>query len=390
MGAGHCVNLLPLAERLLARGHKVFVAARDLAVARHVFGSLPVHYLAAGFTSSRPSNAVAMPRTFAHILHNTGFGEWETLEAMTAAWRNLLDLVQPDVVVCEHAPMALLASHASGRRHVVIGTGFFSPPDIAPLPDLRDWLPPMPAELYESEMAVLNRVNRVLTSAGKLPLPRLSSLYADVDANFLLTFRELDHYPQRPQSEYWGMWSPGGGHTLTWPASTMPKVFAYLKPPLPVWKLADVLTLLRQSPITAAVYVAGMDPAWLRQFQSPNMLTFAEPLDIRGIARDCDFAILNGNAGTATDLLLRGVPQLHIPIYLEQATFSRRITSLGAGIMAESNRLDQIADGLQRLMASSSYREAAQQFAQRYAEFDAERSVNAIIDRILLLAQSAK
>jgi hypothetical protein len=44
-GAGHCVKLAPIAGRLIDRGHDVWLAPRDLATARHIFGSLPVRYL---------------------------------------------------------------------------------------------------------------------------------------------------------------------------------------------------------------------------------------------------------------------------------------------------------------------------------------------------------
>jgi UDP:flavonoid glycosyltransferase YjiC (YdhE family) len=388
MGAGHCVNLFPLAKGISDRGHTVYVAARDLSAARHVFGSLPVHYLAAAYMSSRMPNAVALPRTFADILHNTGFGDQETLEAITSAWRHLFVLVRPDVVICEHSPMALLASHVLGIRRVVVGTGFFSPPDVSPLPDLRDGLRPPTDVLNECEVAVLQRVNRVLEAAGKPALPRLSSLYAEVDSNFLLTFEELDHYSQRSQTEYWGMWCPTGGRTPVWPEGSGPRVFAYLKPPIPNWKLGDVLNILRQSLIRAVICVSGADDNWLNQFQTPSMSIFTDRLNVREIARQCDFAILNGNAGTATELLLHGVPQLHIPIFLEQATFTRRVTDLGAGLMAESNRPDQFVTELAKMQTSSSYRDAALRFANRYVRYDPDVSMSSILDRIELLVVS--
>jgi hypothetical protein len=369
MGAGHCVNLLPVARRLVERGHTVYFAPRDLVSAKRVFGALPVPYLAAPYSCSRPPNAVSLPRTFADILHNTGFGDQETMETLLSAWCRLIEFVQPAVVVCEHAPMALLASHALGRRRVVLGTGFFSPPDVSPMADLRDWLPPEPNELLRYEQAVLARINHALTNAGKAPLARVASLYAEVNANFLLTFAELDHFPDRPPAHYWGMWSPPTGSSPAWPLGDGPRIFAYLKPPMPPWKAGEVLGLLRRSRSRSLVWMPGADPKWLAQFHGSNFSVASGPLDIRQVAEQCDLAILNGNAGTATELLLHGVPQLQIPIYLEQTVFSRRVVQLGAGLMAESHRLDQIAGQLSLLLSSDAYRRAAMQFAQRYKAF---------------------
>jgi UDP:flavonoid glycosyltransferase YjiC (YdhE family) len=147
--------------------------------------------------------------------------------------------------------------------------------------------------------------------------------------------------------------------------------------------MSALLTVLREVHLPSLVYVPDGDPAWLAQFQSPLLRFTTAPVDIRQVARHCDLAILNGNAGTATDLLLNGVPQLHVPLYLEQEVFSRRVVDLGAALLAAPNRPEQFAVRLTTMIHGlDQFGEAAAKFAAKYAAFDAERSIAEIVSRI--------
>ncbi len=381
-GAGHCVNLAPIAEGLAARGCSVWVAARDLTTARRIIGPSDVQYLQAPFLSGAAQSQIRPTRSFAHILHNIGFGDDAQLDVLVSAWHHLFDLVRPDVVICEHAPTALLASRRYACRRVVLGTGFFSPPAVAPMPELRYWLPP-DSELAHVEAEILERVNQLLDRRHSQPLERLSQLYSDADEDFLLTFRELDHYPQREAAGYWGMWSPSQHDVPPWPEAAGPRIFAYLKRLPSSSHMALLLASIRGVRLPSLVFVTDGNPAWLRRFHSPLLRFLTKPVDIHTVASQCDLAIHNGNAGTATALLLAGVPQLSIPLFLEQEVFSRRIADLGAAVEATANRPEQFGIRLMTLIHQRErHREAAQKFAARYADFDATDSVRQILARI--------
>ena len=385
-GLGHCINLMPIAAGLLLRGHTVYVAARDLTAATKVLGHLPVKFLQAPFLSGRFKPRIAMPRSYAHILINTCCDDQYRFEILLSAWRNIFELVGPDVVVCEHAPMALIASRLYTVRRVIIGTGFFSPPAMAPLPDLRPWLPKDIEGLQSNELAVLERINKVLDAAGQPTMTYLAQMFADADENFLLTFEELDHYGQRPTAEYWGMWSPIGGDEPHWPECSGPRVFAYLKPATADWKPETIFSALQKMDVSALVYLPEISNDLLKQFTSHHIRISTSPIDARKAARQCDLAVLNGNAGTATECLRAGVPLLNAPIFLEQTIFSFRVAKIGAGLVVQPDHPEQIADHFSRLLSASSFRESARKFSERYISYDPTAAAEQILYRLNLLA----
>lgn len=382
-GTGHCVNLKPIAERLIERGHDITFAARDLATAKRVFGPLRVSYFQAPFLVSNVPDSVRRPYSFAEILHNVGFGDDQRLEVLLQAWRNLIATIQPAAIVCEHAPTALMASRWFAVRTFVIGTGFFSPPDVSPWPNVRPNSPPGTVESARTcELQLLARMNGILDGDGLAPLARLSQLYSSVDDTFLTTFRELDHYADRAATPYYGVWQPEGGVMPNWP-STGPRVFAYLQPASGHWPLVPALNSLRNTRCSTVVYVPGLDQRQFASFAHAN-LTFANgPVDMAAVARNCEFAIHNGNAGTATTLLLAGIPQVIIPLHLEQAVFSQRIVELGAGLALRPDRVERLETAFSILVEHQEFKTSARKFAARYATFDAIKSQMKICDRIL-------
>jgi UDP:flavonoid glycosyltransferase YjiC (YdhE family) len=378
-GLGHLVPLASIIGALTKRGHQLFAAVRELAHLEAVFGDLEVLYLQSPVKTTRAANCVNTPRTFAHILHNAGFGEPSELTVMTRAWRNLYEFIQPDLILFDYSPTAVLASRAIETKRVVIGTGFCCPPDACPLPDFRPWLPAQSELLRRDEDRVLANVNRLLESWRLEPLDRLARLHVQVDATILATFPKLDAYPNRGEAEYFGVWSNAGGKEPVWPAATGKKVFAYLKhfPGLP-----QLLEALNRSRRPALVYLDPPDADLRTRFESPTLRFEPEPLDLNAIGKTCDLAILNGGHGATASLLLAGKPLLEIPLNLEQSLNSAAVTRLGAGLTGDLNQPTQNITQFLALLQSDEYARAARRFAAEHVGFDPERQVERIVHRI--------
>jgi UDP:flavonoid glycosyltransferase YjiC (YdhE family) len=382
-GLGHLVNLLPFAKGLSQRGHLVFVALRDLSRADKVFANLSVSFLQAPFKLGRIKNCIDVPHTFAHLLHNVGFGQPSELSTLAAAWRNLYDFVRPDLILFEHSPTALLAARGYRARRALVGSGFFCPIDEYPMSDLRPTRPVSYAQLQLDEDLVLQFTNRQLIAWGEAPLDRLSQLYADVDEFFLLSFEELEHYPARQGARYWGALPNVGGKHPEWPLGDGPKVYAYLKP-FPA--LENLLALLNELELPSLVSIDGIDEGVQRRHQSKTLRFEAVRLDLAQVSAECDLAILNGNHFTSVSILLAGKPTLQIPLYLEQSLFSDAVVRMGAGLKAGTNRPEQIAVRLVSMLSSDQFAASARRFAKKYESFDPVSTINEITQRAHALA----
>jgi hypothetical protein len=385
-GLGHLMQLLPLAKGLVARGHTVYAALRDLPRVESVFGPGPVRYLPAPYRVTAPRRQFRPPVTFAHLLHNCVFAELPALRTMTTAWRNLIRLVRPDVIVFDHSPTALLASRAFGDqvRRVVIGSGFCVPPDPpAPPLVLRPWLGADPAGLAADERGVLERVNTLLSEWRRPTLERLLQIYSDVDEQFLVTFAELDHFRDRGgQVVYRGAWTEGRGRPPEWPADApegRKRIFAYLKnfPALPA-----LLDALRSSGHPTLVYADGAPPE-MRWFASETLKFVNGPVHLGRAAKECDLAILNSGHGATASMLLAGKPALLLPIYLEQGMLADAAErNTGAVLQAPYKDGPKTVEQLEKMLGSEQYAQAARGFAARYARFDPAEQNERMVDRI--------
>jgi hypothetical protein len=387
-GLGHFMNLRPLAEGLLRRGHRVVAVLRDLSVARQFLVDPAIDILQAPFKHARIRD-IEPTCTFAQILHNCGFGDADELLTLAEAWRKLYDYIQPDLIIFDHSPTALLASAGYPARRALIGTGFFSPPDTgAPgLPNLRTWLTPNQAALDAHEAQVLANINAALARWSLPPLARVAELYQWLNQDFLMTFRELDPYDRGPEAENWGIWSGGMGEPPRWPPGRGRKIFAYLKP-FPA--LPQLLEALNGLPNPSLVYIPGLEARRRESYRNPT-LRFAEaPVEMQQVARECELAILNGTHATTVAMLLSGKPALHIPIFLEQAINARAAEHLGAALCASPSDPNAVVTALRALLTTDRLAEGAKAFAGRYSDFNPETQLTRLLDRAEELAASAR
>jgi hypothetical protein len=79
------------------------------------------------------------PISYTEILFFYGYLDASRLTAMISAWISLISLIEPDIIIADHAPTALIAARVLGIPRTTMGPGFFLPPDTAPLPSMRPW-----------------------------------------------------------------------------------------------------------------------------------------------------------------------------------------------------------------------------------------------------------
>ena len=380
-GMGHVAPYLSLANGLRDKGHDVAFVLRDLLFAEISLGQHDFPYYQAPVVLNAVDNKIPNVYTFSQMLHNVGYGNIELLTGLAKAWRQLFYSYRPDLIIYEHSPTALLASRAIECKKIVIGSGFFIPPDVTPLPVIRSHPEPNKAVLVADEARVLANINRVLNSLGSKPVDRIAQLY-DVDEKILTTFKELDTYRtfrQQGDTSYWGISRSALGAAPVWPQGQGKCIYAYLQP---FKHLPEFLQYLQQLKASIIIYAPGVSDAIKQEFTSQTLCFAQSPLDLEQVASSCDVAITNGNHTTTASFLQAGKPLLLLPVYHEQSIVAHNVERIGAGLVLLSHRPQEIITKLQVLMDNPRFRLAAESFAKQYTDFDVAIMEQRLIDHV--------
>ncbi|MCY3023979.1 MAG: hypothetical protein NTW87_33790, partial [Planctomycetota bacterium] len=377
-GFGHLAPYRTLTETLNAAGHRVIFAVRDVPRADQVFRPGTVTCIQAPVNNYRLREVVPEPATYAHVLKNFGYDDPVTLAGMASGWRYLLDSVKPDLVILDHSPTALLAMRGTPLRRMLVGHGFFCPPDVYPSPSLRPWLNLSHDALRADEDRVLASTNAVLQRQGGAPLHSIGQLFAEVDESILTTVPELDHYPQRQGGNYWGLIANYPGDAPEWPAVDGRKVFCYLKQ---FGHLPALLKAVRDLGLPAVVCPDRIPEAIEKEFAGPALRFEHRLLDLSRVCADACCAVLHGG-NVLLQFLLAGKPVLLFPVTLENYIPCAAVQRLGAGVMVDRDDPSQFAPKLAELLNNERYTKAAQEFAARYAHLDLSQQGEKLARRI--------
>lgn len=169
----------------------------------HVLGSLDIPLFQAPY-AARETRIDHASNSYADVLASQGWGTPGGLWGLTQCWVNLFQLTKPDLIVADHAPTAVLAAQSLGIAVVQIGNGFELPPLASPFPCLPD-APEVSAERRtQTEIQLVESINRVRLRLGVGGIRHLAGLFAQIP-RFLACFGELDHYGPRVRETYWAV-----------------------------------------------------------------------------------------------------------------------------------------------------------------------------------------
>jgi hypothetical protein len=376
---GHLMVISPIAKALAASGHRMVVAAKDIASARRVLGE-KIELL----PTPRSDIPLVFPQqqTYAHLLANVGFGDDSILESHNAAWKTIYDLVRPNLIILNFSPVALLAARGVPARRATLGPGFFVPPDVDPLPAFRpdqtlDW-----KEIDKVEAGLLARVNNLLKRWRQPPLARLGQLFSQVDQIFLLAYPELDHFPNRGSAEYFGTVNDGivGGIDPVWPEGPGRKIFVYVRnfPNFP-----QLLQALNDSSQPTLIYAGALDAAIRDRFTSRTLRFATDRLNMEKVAEACDVAVTYGGFTSTATVLRAGKPVLVVPFTEEQGIVARMVHQQhGAGLGAFSDQPQMFASRLKLVLEDPRYAAAAGRLAEKLKRIDLAEKHREIVRRI--------
>lgn len=376
---GHVMRFATLARELVRRGHEPVLVLKDLTHAQALLGDQGLTVLQApvwlGDVSGLPQ-----PASFAETLLRLGFLHPNALTGLCRAWLSLIALCKPDVIVCDYAPTALLATRGLGLPRVTFGDSFAVPPRTQPMPIYRPWRPEPMARVVQAEQHSLNGANAALSRLGLPPMRCLADLL-DADDEIITSFAEFEHYPGRVGGHYAGnLPNPAQGVPPEWPLVDGPRVFAYIKPGTRDFEA--VLKALRALDVAAVVHAPGVSTTMQHKYLAANIRFSEQPVRMDDVCRECDIGICHAG-GTVLALLLAGKPLLLLPAHVEQMMTAKAVQNLGAGLVVDYERpAPDLRRLIKRLIDEPAFAAAAQAVAARHAGDDPAARLAAIVDRI--------
>lgn len=379
---GHYAKLALLASALVARGHQVALILRDITLA----DSSPTFAVIQAPVWPQESKGFAdPPLCYPEILLRFGYHDTDSLKRLSDGWCNLFDILQPGLVIADHAPTALLAARIRGIHAAAIGEGFTIPPKLIPLPNMRPWLNVPLDRLIHSDARVAEVINSVLAKHDMQPIKGVSELFNGV-GRFISTFAELDHYPLRQGERYWGpQYHTNTGVEPIWPDSGRGRVFVYMRPQQR--DFIRIMELLDAMDFNVIASVPNLTEQIRSMFNRPNIVLSEQRYKLSSLA-DCDFAITYGGHGMTSALLMAGIPQLMFPTHLEQYLLTSRVEQLGAGIAVNPEALPSAYGQLLRKMRDDKqFKAKAQAFAADHHDFDCEQTMQKIVLKLEELSQ---
>lgn len=379
-GSGHIAPYLTLIKELEARGHRITFSCKFLSRAFRLFEGTNVCYVQSPHVSSPPADQIWPVDSFAKILNNSGYSHPQQLAGMIRAWRNLFELVKPDLIIADYSPTAILASRESGIPRLQIGTGFYQVPTQGKVPSFIE----LQGQVHHDpngltiQSRILEHINTALKLNGMQAIEHFNQSQ-NAECKLFRTFKEFDHYPNREPAQYIGAMLSKQGQTPEWPAGNGPKVFAYLKP---FASIGQLFMQLNQLKFPTLIYPDGIEQKIIREFSSATLKFVDKPLDMRQIGESASFAIHNGNHGTVCELMLAGVPSLVLSLHAEQSIMGHRLQSMSAGLTFFEKSAEQFHMGLKALSQDGRYKLAAQAFADKHKDFKPTQPIQTILATI--------
>lgn len=379
-GLGHITSILPIARKFVEEDHTVALAVKDLS---KIYPFTNAHddqliWLQAPLWLPKLSISEG-PLSYSEILFHSGFLDADRLTGLVTGWRSIISNYKPDLMIFNHSPVAVLASHGLNITRVSYGHGFFVPPDNSPLPPIKPAGSASLKRLVNSDHRVLKTINRILQSFDTPPIEKVYELF-DLDKHFLKCFEEIDNYTARTNQNitYIGpCTSSSAGSAPVWPEGKNKRIFAYLKPEYS--QIEAVIEQLIQTDYNILIFCKGLPQQLKEKLKSTTITLTESPVNFAQALQEADLVINHAGIGTVLSTSLKQRPQLTLPIYTEQLLTAQMIAKQGGSLFLSASEVEaKFTDTLNKLIVIN-YSDAVNPvFAKKLAEHDIERAIDKI------------
>lgn len=379
-GLGHVTPISVLAHRLIERGHEVHAVTKDAYASAQAFGdfSIPCYALPAIF---KPRKRIERARSMAETLFNIGFHSADILAVKLAAWGSLIETIRPDALVVNYAPGGILAAKKLSVPVLQFGTGFEIPPAELPIPGFPSTEKITEKRIRNSEKALVRKINNALEALGWTEINSLCEVFT-ADRDLLVTFPELDHYPDRRGGHYVGpLISTPVDAPPVWPkgGKGAPRIFGYVKGGYP--SLDILLECLASLDACILVFATGLSPERSGKYASESLCFSNSPVNLQRACRESDLVICHAGHGTVSTALLNGASLMLMPQkgLGEQLWMTNIITRLRAGIGIPFEAGKAFFEQALDLLLNEDYGAGAAEFQKRHADFEPESAWSSVV-----------
>lgn len=389
-GLGHIDRMLPVGRALRARGHEPLFLLKDVSRAHLRFGADAADarwwYAQALVWLPSLNNAPTL-RNYTVVLAAAGWLNPVGLASLVTAWRAMFELLKPDALVCDHAPTAMLAARGMGLPVFGVGNSFELPPGGPNFPPMAFWEAEEQRRCLGQDELLRVAANKALALLGDEPLGRLTDLFDGVH-RCIMGLPELAHYDQVDSAagdNVGPAYVADMGIDAVWPDAAIthgkPRVFVYINPVNAQFE--RLMAALKALHWPTLVFAKGMSPEAAARLGSPSLRFETQPLRMDTVLASAGLVISHGSFGTVTATALAGVPQLALPIQMEQWMVSRRIEQTGVGLLVKPEvAAPDWRALLTRLVQEPQFAAAAQALALRHAGASPGQAADLEVDRM--------
>jgi hypothetical protein len=395
----HLLSLQSIARFYQGKGHEVWVAGREVTKLRRLFSDVKINVIQAPHSDSAAELGVEKqaPRSYADFLRRCGFHHSDALSGLMSAWRSMFSFIKPDLLLCDHAPVALLAARGllRGGRYgqdrnspvakIAVGMPFSVPDDNRPAGvffagDLAK------SDIVRYEDDIVKVINKVCIEFSIPCINNLADLLSDFDQCIFQTYSELDHYGyrshvQRDKTTYVGTVVPDFTEPALFPHFRGPKIYCHVKGTVETPVLLKTLQAIECS---AIVLADGIPSAIINAHKSRHILYVDKPVNMQDVLSQSTFAILNGGINSVSLFMKAGIPVALFPLHIEQFLMAKRVEALNAGLQLNLTDVDSALQGLQKVN-SRQKKIAAGLFEEKYQTASAH---NELLLQLALIEQS--
>jgi rhamnosyltransferase subunit B len=354
-GLGHLGNLRLIAEALKAEGFKPVYALRDAVTVRAVRGLEDAQIFAAPVWL----NPVPPPRgrlSYADILLSHGFGSLQDLSQIVKAWDDLFEVIQPSLLVCDHAPGAMFS--AFGRiPTATVGNGFTVPPTQG-----REFPAIVPGTEDHRSQAPLLEVMKTVQASFKRPEPRAVTEPFHGRFRGIYVFPEIDPYRRLRKEPVLGPIEPLPAPT---PCPSKPHLFVYGVSNFDhIAKLIDGIANLS---IDVSAYFRGRVGPSLDFLKSRGVTVYDTPPAMAQVIPQATAVFSHGGTGLTQAALAAGRPQIVAPRFMEADLTAQAIAELKTGVRLTQFDMAEFAKAVDETSNDGLLRRNALAFAQKFA-----------------------